>query len=377
VTKLRIAYVSMGDCRDTRYFSGTAHYMWRALLEVANIQTISPLPPLPAAVRRLLLAAARIGFPVSTNEHWSTVVARWYASVVRKQLRPCTDLVFGPGHIPLVGLGQSVPWAFHADATFGQMVGFYPGWECGGPELNAATRMQLRALSDARCALYSSEWAADSAIHLYGADRNKVSVIPYGANIDDVPDADTSRKNRLASRLRLLFVGRDWYRKGGDTAMEVARLLHKQDRLEWMAICGSVGNPSLTVGDLPIRVYPSLDKSRPADAKLLQDLYLASHFLVLPTRADCTPIVCCEAMASGLPIVGSDVGGMRSLVFDGVNGLLMPSSASPDVYAQRIQAVTAQEYRGLRRGARALYEERFNWTSWRRSVMTLLSEHLS
>ncbi len=44
---------------------------------------------------------------------------------------------------------------------------------------------------------------------------------------------------------------------------------------------------------------------------------------VLPTRADCYSLVCMEALAAGLPIIATRVGGIPDMIQPGVTGYLM------------------------------------------------------
>lgn len=76
-----------------------------------------------------------------------------------------------------------------------------------------------------------------------------------------------------------------------------------------------------------------------------QDFYRQIDIFCLPSVAEGTPLVILEAMASGLPIVATDVGGVQSQVTSGVEGFVVPPRA-PDLIALAIlQLVSSPELR--------------------------------
>jgi glycosyltransferase involved in cell wall biosynthesis len=60
-------------------------------------------------------------------------------------------------------------------------------------------------------------------------------------------------------------------------------------------------------------------------SEALRRLYADSDAFVLPTIADCFSIAAIEAMAAGLPVAVTDVGGVADIVVDGHTGFLLPS----------------------------------------------------
>ena len=162
-----------------------------------------------------------------------------------------------------------------------------------------------------RCAalLPWSHWAAESMIRDYGADPAKVTVI--------APGIDTTKwsvkPKAKSGPVRLLFVGGDFERKGGRLLLELYRS-HLRDRCELDLVT------TAALEDEPgVRVHRGLVPTDPR----LQDLYRSADIFVLPTLADCFSMAALEAMASGLPVVISDVGGIGDIVVDGETGRMV------------------------------------------------------
>ncbi|NJL54830.1 glycosyltransferase family 4 protein [bacterium] len=220
--------------------------------------------------------------------------------------------------------------------------------------------------------MYSSQWAADSAIRDYGADPSKVEVIPFGANLDEPPSAEQVLSREPSSTCRLLFVGKDWQRKGGDIAVQTLIALNQMGIDTELTTVGTVLPPEVKHEKLHSIAF--LNKNVPAQRQQLNNLFLKSDFFIFPTRAECSPIVLCEAAAFGLPVIASDVGGISTLVEEGKSGYVLLASASPEDYANVIVEIlsSAKNYRHLVEGSRDRYDSRLNWQKWAEDIHKLV-----
>lgn len=69
--------------------------------------------------------------------------------------------------------------------------------------------------------------------------------------------------------------------------------------------------------------------------------------LVLPSGQETSPMVIAEAMAAGVPVIATDVGGVTSLLTDGVTGLVIPPG-EPKLLAEAIERLIEVPDLGLR-----------------------------
>jgi glycosyltransferase involved in cell wall biosynthesis len=153
-----------------------------------------------------------------------------------------------------------------------------------------------------------SDWAKQSFVEDYGCREQDVAVISPGVDVEHFSDAE--RTNELP---RILFVGGDFVRKGGDLLLEVFR-----QRLRHRAELVLVTHAYLAE-EPGVRVFHAV---RP-NSQTLSELYRGADIFALPTRADCYSMVCMEALASGLPVVSTRVGGIPDIVSHGKSGYLL------------------------------------------------------
>lgn len=155
-----------------------------------------------------------------------------------------------------------------------------------------------------------SDWARNSVIHDYGIAPHKVTTIP-NLMLLDIFKSITPR-SKTSNKPKLLFVGGDFYRKGGDDLVAVF-LEHFSDSCE----LDIVTTAEIDLPNLPnLRIHRGI---RPLSPELLS-LYQKADIFVMPSHEDTSPNVFVEAMAANLPCIGTTIRGIPELVQDGLNG---------------------------------------------------------
>ncbi len=150
-----------------------------------------------------------------------------------------------------------------------------------------------------------SNWTKASYVEDYGCPDSSVAVIPPGIDLTDFVPGD-----RAHEIPRILFVGGDFKRKGGDLLLEVFRA-----RLRGHATLVLVTR-DLVPDEPGVTVYRNVS----ANSLKLRELYATCDVFALPTRADCYSLVCMEALAAGMPLVTTRVGGLSDMVKEGETG---------------------------------------------------------
>ncbi len=177
-----------------------------------------------------------------------------------------------------------------------------------GRLLEQAKRSLYRKVFGAAAGLVAwSSWTKRSFVEDYGCREEDVAVIPPGIDLNAFSVGD--RSHELP---RILFVGGDFERKGGDFLVDVFRR-RLRGRAELILV---------TRGQVSDEPGISVHRNVQANSREVHELYGTSDLFVLPTRADCYPLACMEALAAGLPIVATRVGGIPDMVNEGVTGHL-------------------------------------------------------
>ena len=372
--RLKIAFLTPQDPLSKRSWSGTIYFMACALQkQCGDVTFLGPVPIRQIGVKmfnRVVRALLGKRYDYSHSLSYARKCARFFE---KKLAGHSYDLIFAPAAATaLAYLRTEVPIVYASDVTFTLLQNYYPEFTNLLPvSIREGNRIEKAAIDRCRIALFSSAWAAESAIRDYGADPAKVRVIPFGANLEMVPRKEEVLNRTRSGILRLLFLAVNWRRKGGDIAYETLLSLTARGIDTELIVCGTV--PPDGISHEKMTVIPFLNKDDPEQMKQLTGLFLNADFLLLPTRYDCTPIVFCEANAFGMPVVTTDTGGVSSLISNGENGIMLPSSARGDLYAEAICALYKDDDRfaALSRSSRTVYEEQLNWDSWALAVNKL------
>jgi D-inositol-3-phosphate glycosyltransferase len=179
-----------------------------------------------------------------------------------------------------------------------------------------------------------------------GAARNRITVVPSGVDVDQFsPDGPVAERG---DRPRVLCIGRLVPRKGFDT---VIRALVGVPEAE-LIIAGGPAADELAGDPEAARLTRLAERFGVADRVRLVGAVARPDVPALLRSADlvvCTPwyepfgIVPLEAMACGVPVVASAVGGFLDTVVDGATGTLVPPRR-PDRLAAAMRRLLAEPF---------------------------------
>jgi glycosyltransferase involved in cell wall biosynthesis len=225
----------------------------------------------------------------------------------------------------------------------------------GAGRADDGVRARERAVLEAAAAVVTtSGWSRRALLELYGLDAGRVRVAEPG--VDPAALAPGSPTNGA-----LLCVGAVIPGKGHDVLLDALCGLPGR----WRCVCvGSLEREPAFSERLLWRVVEGGlgDRVRFAGTQTGADLahsYLAADVLVLPSRAETYGMVVTEALAGGVPVVASEVGGVPEAMGHGARGVrpgLLVPPGDPDALGGALRAWLGDA--GLRQRLRRAARER-------------------
>jgi D-inositol-3-phosphate glycosyltransferase len=227
---------------------------------------------------------------------------------------------------------------------------------------------EARIIAGADRVICATEQERTLLRQLYAASSDKISVIPLGVDLDRFRPAEKDEARRalgLKDERIILFVGRIEPLKGVDILISAAALIESDVECSVLIVGGD--ESSLTeVAELQALAREKGIEHRVAfvgavDHDTLPLYYNAADLCVVPSHYESFGLVAVEAMASGVPVVASRVGGLAGTVKDGETGYLIPWLC-PEPFAERIDLLLENEplRRNLGKSAREAVG-RFRW----------------
>lgn len=199
-----------------------------------------------------------------------------------------------------------------------------------------------------------------------GLDGEKIEVIPFGVNTDFFRPLDVYKDENI---FQILSVGYLIERKGFEyliRAMPNVLAEHENARLKIVGSGPLESKLKSLIYELDLGDQVEIIKNV-SDEKLLM-MYNSADLFVLPSIVDSQGnteglgVVLLEAMACGVPVIGSDVGGIPDIIYEGVTGLLIPEKDVFKLFKVIINMIESDDLRkeiGI--NGNLMVKEKFSW----------------
>ena len=229
---------------------------------------------------------------------------------------------------------------------------------------------------------------------LYQTDTRKVVIIPPGVDLSHfypIPADEAKAFIGIAPADKmLLFVGRIEPLKGIDILIESIAYLRKEGVFERNNLCLSVigGDSDFSPKSLSAemaRLHTVREQYGVSDlvtflGRRSQDTlpyyYSAAEAVVVPSHYESFGMVALEAMACGIPVVASQVGGLAFLVQDGVTGYTVPVD-DPQALAERLKALINDPELRQEMGKQAVeFAQEYAWEKIAARIVNLYQEEI-
>lgn len=208
-----------------------------------------------------------------------------------------------------------------------------------------------------------------------GVPADKVEVIWMGVDLAAAPPSP--ERTGEAGRLHAVTVARLNLAKGHRFALAAVRAAVDAGRDVRYSIAGE--------GPARAAIEADVDRLGLADRVALlgtlgeeavRDLLARADAFVLPSvgLGEAAPVAVMEAMAAGLPVVSTVIGGVPDMVADGEDGLLVPQADVPALTAALLRVADDVPLRGrLGRAARARAERQFDSSALARRLLGVIA----
>ncbi len=213
-----------------------------------------------------------------------------------------------------------------------------------------------------------------------GADPEKIQVIYNGVDLDrfkpDPSAGETIRKKHGISRDAVVAatVRRLVYKNGIDTLLESATLtVQKNPQLVYLVIGKGPDMEAVKTRVEQLGISKNFILAGFVSDEDLPNYYNAADFFVLPSKSgEGLPLVALEAMACGLPVVATNVGGIGEVMIEGYGEIVPPNNSVK--LAEASLRFAGEKLFGLKAGLRQVMIEKHSWDANVAKLMLVYEE---
>ncbi|NJN55723.1 MAG: glycosyltransferase family 1 protein [Anaerolineae bacterium] len=258
----------------------------------------------------------------------------WLSGLVAEKLRECW-------HVPIVQMFHTLGHMKNQIATSDS--------ERAPQERIEGENYVIHHVADRLIAATPAE--EEQLVSLYGADPQKIVIIPPGVDLERFHPLDKKEAKRRVGipcgDANILFAGRIEPLKGIDTMLRAMAIIQQRCPTAVENCCMAIIGGDPWADDLDeemarlqelrndLEIHDLVVFLGAKDQEILPNYYAAAEMVVMPSHYESFGMVALEAMAMGTPVIASEVGGLAHLVKHGETGYHVPSR-DPEALARRI-----------------------------------------
>lgn len=327
MAKLNVVGLSLGDPLSLHSRSGVNYNVFSRLSRNYNCIDIFDLDlrggaKAWSAIKNFSFNRKRWGNKLHQNP-WAFSVRTRVAEKMLNKIKDRVDFVFQDGAMFMPGKDIDIPFVSYHDSNVilssegGQ---FSQGAHYFGYKLRKTIEQEREVYRKATIIFTMSDWLKQSLIADFGVDADNIHTVYAGVNtaaMDFVKEYDGKT---------ILFVGKDFERKGGEVVVEAFKLVRQAIKGARLIVVGSqkrIGVPGVCVQGLII------------DRTKMADCFKQSSLFVMPSMFEPFGIVFAEAFGFRLPCIGANICATPEIIEEGKGGYLV-DPGDPKMLAEKM-----------------------------------------
>lgn len=356
---MKIVGVMDEDPFDSRTWSGSSRYFFGALRDkgvLAGAVSAELSPWSKAVYKAISIQSSMDAWRFKFNLH-----TRYYAALTQQAARKIRDIGDAYDVVLQVGAWYDLPattdrpvCSYHDGSLATLIKSPYPHPRISKSHILRTLSYERELYAKMRFIFPMSNWLASSFIKDNGISTDRVHPVGAGINLPKIRSTD--RRNHDVPNI--LFVGKDFVRKGGPDLLKAFAIVRKSFPGARLTIVGPmIGNPPDGV-----RCVGFLSKSDPIQLEKLLDEYEQASMFVMPSLYEPFGIAFAEAMAHRLPCIGTNVCAMPEIIDHDRTGYIVPPG-DPEALARRMLDLLVDTDRCRKFGEEGYrkYESSYTW----------------
>ena len=371
---MKIAYLSIDDPKDYISWSGLKLNIYKTLKYLNHdIKILAPFKDykrLPFILKREALKL----FNLKYDSERKDILSNLYSKKIEKYiLNNKIDLIFTSDSYLVSHLETKIPIVLWLDVTYQTYFNHYfNDSRTHKKSFNEANILEKLALQKAKKIIVTSAWAKKETIKHYSINPKKIAIIPFGSNINLTKKINIKTKSN--EHLNLVSIGVDWNRKGMDKTVKIAQNLNKKGLKTQLQIIGSINKKR----KLPnyVNQLGFLNKNIKKDHKRIVNTLLKSDIHILMTKKEACGVVFAEANSLGLYNITNNVGGVKGMIKNNVNGKLFNLKDSESKITNYIIKIFKNKKKlyELKKNSLIYYEKKLKWKANAPKLQVILSK---